>query len=94
MLALVPVAKTVLFGTACREPRSAEAPTVRYTVAPGETLWEIAVEHTLPGEDPRPKVEAIEAIKGAERLTEGQMRQAIAALFHEQSQQRMFKISK
>ena len=37
----------------------AEAPTVRYTVAPGETLWEIAVEHTLPGEDPRPKVEVI-----------------------------------
>ena len=37
----------------------AEAPTIRYTVAPGETLWEIAVEHTLPGEDPRPKVEAI-----------------------------------
>ena len=36
-----------------------EAPTVRYAVAPGETLWEIAVEHTLPGEDPRPKVEAI-----------------------------------
>ncbi len=33
--------------------------TVRYTVAPGETLWEIAVENTLPGEDPRPKVEAI-----------------------------------
>ena len=36
----------------------AEAPTVRYTVAPGETLWEIAVEHTLPGEDPRPIREA------------------------------------
>ncbi len=33
--------------------------TVRYTVAPGETLWEIAVENSLPGEDPRPKVEAI-----------------------------------
>ncbi len=33
--------------------------TVRYTVAPGETLWEIAEENTLPGEDPRPKLEAI-----------------------------------
>ena len=37
----------------------AESQTISYTVAPGETLWEIAVEHTLPGEDPRPKVEAI-----------------------------------
>ncbi len=37
----------------------AESRTVSYTVAPGETLWEIAVENTLPGEDPRPKVEAI-----------------------------------
>lgn len=37
----------------------AESQTVSYTVAPGETLWEIAVENTLPGEDPRPKVEAI-----------------------------------
>jgi LysM repeat protein len=37
----------------------AESQTLSYTVAPGETLWEIAVENTLPGEDPRPKVEAI-----------------------------------
>ena len=32
---------------------------VNYTVAPGDTLWEIALEHTAVWEDPRPKVEAI-----------------------------------
>jgi LysM repeat protein len=33
--------------------------TVHYTVAPGDTLWGIAIEHTAVWEDPRPKVEAI-----------------------------------
>ena len=37
----------------------AQSQTVSYTVAPGESLWEIAAENTLPGEDVRPKVEAI-----------------------------------
>ncbi len=37
----------------------AESKTLAYTVTPGETLWEIAVKNTLPGEDPRLKVEAI-----------------------------------
>ncbi|MDQ4126983.1 MAG: LysM peptidoglycan-binding domain-containing protein [Actinomycetota bacterium] len=37
----------------------AESQTLPYTVAPGETLWEIAAENTLPGEDPRAKLEAI-----------------------------------
>ncbi len=37
----------------------AEQATVPHTVAPGETLWDIAVENTLPGEDPRSKVEEI-----------------------------------
>jgi hypothetical protein len=36
------------------EPRAAH-----YTVSPGDTLWGIAIEHTRPWEDPRPKVEAI-----------------------------------
>jgi LysM repeat protein len=36
------------------EPRAAH-----YTVSPGDTLWGIAIEHTQPWEDPRPKVEAI-----------------------------------
>ena len=36
----------------------AEQP-VHYTVAPGDTLWGIAIEHTAIWEDPRPKVEAI-----------------------------------
>lgn len=30
-----------------------------YTVAPGDTLWGIAIERTALWEDPRPKVEAI-----------------------------------
>jgi LysM repeat protein len=37
----------------------AEPQPVHYTVAPGDTLWEIAIEHTAVWEDPRPKVEAI-----------------------------------
>src|SRR5215203_4248853 len=37
----------------------AEQQTVHYTVAPGDTLWGIAIEHTAVWEDPRPKVEAI-----------------------------------
>lgn len=32
---------------------------VRYTVLPGDTLWEIAVSHTPPHADPRPTVEMI-----------------------------------
>ncbi len=32
---------------------------VRYTVLPGDTLWEIAVSHTPSREDPRPVVEII-----------------------------------
>ncbi|QIN80521.1 LysM peptidoglycan-binding domain-containing protein [Rubrobacter marinus] len=32
---------------------------VRYTVSPGDTLWDIAVAHTPSREDPRPVVEII-----------------------------------
>ena len=32
---------------------------VRYTVSPGDTLWEIAVSHAPANEDPRPIVEII-----------------------------------
>ena len=41
-------------GVAGRKPQP-----VHYTVAPGDTLWGIAIEHTAVWEDPRPKVEAI-----------------------------------
>ncbi len=37
----------------------AEPPPAHYTVAPGDTLWGIAIEHTPLWEDPRPNVEAI-----------------------------------
>jgi LysM repeat protein len=37
----------------------AEPQPAHYTVAPGDTLWGIALEHTAIWEDPRPKVEAI-----------------------------------
>ena len=37
----------------------AESQAAHYTVAPGDTLWGIAIEHTALWEDPRPKVEAI-----------------------------------
>jgi LysM repeat protein len=41
-------------GVAGAEPQPAY-----YTVAPGDTLWGIAIEHTALWEDPRLKVEAI-----------------------------------
>jgi len=37
----------------------AETQPAHYTVAPGDTLWGIAIERTAPWEDPRTKVEAI-----------------------------------
>ena len=37
----------------------AESEPAHYSVAPGDTLWGIAIEHTAVWEDPRPKVEAI-----------------------------------
>jgi LysM repeat protein len=42
----------------------AEPQPTHYTVAPGDTLWGIAIEHTAPWEDPRPKVEAIREANG------------------------------
>jgi hypothetical protein len=53
------VVAAIAFALYAGSGAGAESETVSYTVAPGETLWEIAVENTLPGEDPRPKVEAI-----------------------------------
>jgi LysM repeat protein len=37
----------------------AEPESVHYTVAPGDTLWGIAIERTAPWEDPRTEVEVI-----------------------------------
>ena len=53
------VAAVLTFAFYAGAGAGAEQATVTHTVASGETLWEIAVENTLPGEDPRPKVEEI-----------------------------------
>lgn len=44
----------------------AESPTTPHTVVPGETLWEITVEHYSPSEDPRPIIEEIREMNGLE----------------------------
>jgi hypothetical protein len=40
--------------------------TVTYTVAPGDTLWEVATEHYPSSEDPRTTIEAIRWENGLE----------------------------
>jgi LysM repeat protein len=45
---------------------AAGTPTVTYTVAPGDTLWEVATEHYPSSEDPRTAVEAIRRENGLE----------------------------
>ena len=42
----------------------AEAPPAYHTVAPGETLWEIAIDYYPPSEDPRAKIEEIRDANG------------------------------
>ena len=42
----------------------AESPPLHHTVEPGETLWEITVEHYPPSEDPRPLIEEIRENNG------------------------------
>ncbi len=42
----------------------AESPPVQYTVMPGDTLWEITVEHYSPSKDPRPIIEDIRQTNG------------------------------
>ena len=44
----------------------AESPPIHHTVEPGETLWEITVEHYPPSEDPRPIIEEIRETNGLE----------------------------
>jgi LysM repeat protein len=43
---------------------SADSPSVPYTVAAGDTLWEIATEHYPISEDPRVTIEAIREENG------------------------------
>ncbi len=37
-----------------------------YTVAPGDTLWSVAIKHYPPSEDPRVAVEAVRKVNGIE----------------------------
>jgi len=53
------VAVALVMGVYAGGVARAEPQPVHYTVAPGDTLWGIAIEHTAVWEDPRPKVEAI-----------------------------------
>ncbi len=43
---------------------SADSPSAFYTVASGDTLWEIATEHYPPSEDPRVMIETIREENG------------------------------
>jgi LysM repeat protein len=45
---------------------AAGTPTVTYTVAPGDTLWEVATERYPSSEDPRTTIEAIRRENGLE----------------------------
>jgi LysM repeat protein len=53
------VAGTLALAVYTGSGAGAEQRPVTYTVAPGDTLWGIAIERTAVWEDPRPKVEAI-----------------------------------
>ena len=44
----------------------AEQPPNSYSVAPGDTLWSIAIEHYPPSEDPRLAIEAIRQVNEME----------------------------
>ncbi len=55
-LFFVAIASSVLYASTWA---SAEQPPIPYTVAPGDTLWSIAVEHYPSSKDPRVAVGAI-----------------------------------
>jgi LysM repeat protein len=59
---------TSVFAYALYAAAGADAGTepVPYTVAAGDTLWEIATEHYPASEDPRAKIEAIRHENGLE----------------------------
>jgi len=49
----------LLAGTLYARTGSADSPSDAYTVASGDTLWEIATEHYPASEDPRVVIETI-----------------------------------
>ena len=53
------VAAVLAFALYAGGGAGAEAPSVLYTVEPGDTLWSVATEHYPPSEDPRVAVEVI-----------------------------------
>jgi hypothetical protein len=51
----------------------AEPEPAHYTVAPGDTLWGIAIEHTAVWEDPRPKVAGSPGSRGENMEDRGEV---------------------
>lgn len=64
------VAAVLAFALYTGSGAGAEAPSVFYTVSPGDTLWSVATKHYPPSEDPRV---AVEVIQDANDLPDGQI---------------------
>ena len=61
------------FGSDVAATGGVEADSIEiYVVQPGDTLWEIAGELAVPGEDVRPLVDQLQEVAGGSRLEVGQ----------------------